>query len=55
MGLHNRRQTAPAPNGDLDLPTRTATELSLDRRAIFVGELEVVQPSLFLTFRLMSA
>jgi hypothetical protein len=53
--LDDGRQSAAAADGDLDLTTRTATELSLDRRAIFRRELEVVQPSLFLTLRLMSA
>jgi hypothetical protein len=53
-GFDNRRQPAPTPMGDANVTTQTAAELPLDRRAIFRVQLEV-QPSLFRTFRLMSA
>jgi hypothetical protein len=52
--LDDRRQSATAPIGDADVTTQTAAELLLDRRAIFVTDVKV-QPSLFRTFRLMSA
>jgi hypothetical protein len=35
VGLDDRGEPAPAPDGDADVPAHPATELSLDRRAVF--------------------
>jgi hypothetical protein len=42
MGLDHRRETARTPNGDPDRTTQTATELTLDRRAILLRNFELI-------------